>query len=63
MGGKAVFGGFEQKGVLYTGTREDVEKYAYNIPDKAGQVGVMLFAVLTSFKGPLQACRRPFCVI
>ena len=47
VGGKAVFGGFEQKGVLYKGTREEVEKYTYQILDEAGQVGTMVGADCT----------------
>lgn len=47
FGGKAVFGGFEQKGVIYHGTREEVEAYAWSILDEAGQVGIMLGADCT----------------
>lgn len=47
FGGKAVFGGFEQTGVLYKGTREEVRDYAWKILDEAGQVGVMLGADCT----------------
>ncbi|MCI8511639.1 MAG: hypothetical protein HFE83_06525 [Lachnospiraceae bacterium] len=47
FGGKPVFGGFEQKGVLYKGTREEVEEYAYGILDEAGQIGIMLGADCT----------------
>ena len=38
---------FEQKGVLYKGTREEVEKYTYQILDEAGQVGIMVGADCT----------------
>lgn len=47
FGGKPVFGGFDQKGVLYTGTREEVEKATFDILDEAGQLGVMLGADCT----------------
>lgn len=47
FGGKAVFGGFEQSGVLYKGTREEVEACAWKILDEAGQVGIMLGADCT----------------
>ncbi len=47
FGGKPVFGGFEQTGVLYKGTREEVEAYAWKILDEAGQLGVMLGADCT----------------
>lgn len=47
FGGKPVFGGFKQAGVLYTGTREEVEAEVFHILDDAGQVGVMLGADCT----------------
>ncbi len=47
FGGKAVFGGFEQDTVIYTGTREEVEEYTYKILDDAGQIGVMIGADCT----------------
>lgn len=45
--GKPVFGGFEQRGPLYKGTREEVEKCAFKILDEAGQLGIMLGADCT----------------
>ncbi len=42
FGGKPVFGGFEQDTVIYTGTREEVERFTYKILDEAGQVGIMV---------------------
>lgn len=47
FGGKAVIGGFEQQGVLYTGTKEEVEKRTFELLDEAGQLGVMLGADCT----------------
>ncbi|MBO4359882.1 MAG: hypothetical protein J5822_03280 [Eubacteriaceae bacterium] len=47
FGGKAVFGGFEQATVIYTGTREEIERFTYGILDEAGQVGVMIGADCT----------------
>lgn len=45
--GKPVFGGFEQKGCIYNGTREQVEEYAFKLLDEAGQTGIMLGADCT----------------
>lgn len=42
FGGKPVFGGFSQDGVIYTGTKEEVKKAAWDILDECGQVGIML---------------------
>ena len=47
FGGKPVFGGFEQTGVIYTGTREEVEAATRQILDEAGQVGIMIGADCT----------------
>ena len=47
FGGRAVFGGFEQATVIYTGTREEIEEFTYKILDDAGQVGVMIGADCT----------------
>lgn len=47
FGGKAVFGGFEQATVIYTGTREEIEEYTWKILDDVGQVGVMIGADCT----------------
>ncbi|MBQ4371839.1 MAG: hypothetical protein II803_05445, partial [Firmicutes bacterium] len=40
--GKPVFGGFEQEGVIYKGSREELEKAVFAILDEAGQLGVMI---------------------
>lgn len=47
FGGKPVFGGFEQETVIYKGTREEIEKFTYDILDEAGQVGIMIGADCT----------------
>jgi len=47
FGGKAVFGGFEQDKVIYTGTREEVEKATFDILDECGQIGTMIGAGCT----------------
>lgn len=45
--GKPVFGGFEQAGVIYTGTPQQVEEATFQILRESGQVGVMLGADCT----------------
>lgn len=45
--GKPVFGGFEQTGVLYKGTREEVEEATWKLLDEAGQIGIMMGADCT----------------
>ena len=47
FGGKAVIGGFEQDQVIYTGTREEVEKATFDILDECGQVGTIIGAGCT----------------
>ena len=47
FGGKAVIGGFEQDKVIYTGTREEVEKATFDILDECGQVGTIIGAGCT----------------
>lgn len=47
MGGKPVFGGFEQAGVIHTGTREEVEQATFKILQENGQQGIMLGADCT----------------
>ena len=47
FGGKPVFGGFEQAGVIYTGTPEEVETATFQILQESGQVGIMLGADCT----------------
>ena len=47
FGGKPIMGGFDQKGVLYTGTREEIEAATFKILDEVGQVGLMLGADCT----------------
>ena len=47
FGGKPVFGGFAQDAVIYTGTKDEVKKAAWDILDECGQVGVMLGADCT----------------
>lgn len=42
FGNKPVFGGYAQDTVIYTGTKEEVKKTAWDILDDCGQVGVML---------------------
>ena len=45
--GRAVFGGFEQATVIYTGTREEIEEFTFKILDDAGQIGTMIGADCT----------------
>ncbi len=45
--GKPVFGGFEQTGVIYTGSRAELEKAVFSILDDAGQTGTMIGADCT----------------
>ena len=45
--GAPVFGGFEQEGVIYKGTREELEAAVFAILDEAGQTGIMLGADCT----------------
>lgn len=47
FGGKPVFGGFDQRGVLYKGSHEEVEAATFKILDEVGQIGVMLGADCT----------------
>ncbi len=47
FGGKPVFGGFEQSGLIDSGTREEIEAYTAAILDEAGTVGVMIGADCT----------------
>ena len=47
FGNKPVFGGFAQKGILYTGTKEEIEAEVFRILDECGQVGTMLGADCT----------------
>ena len=47
FGGKPVFGGFEQAGVIYTGTPQEVESATFRILEESGQTGVMLGADCT----------------
>jgi len=47
FGGKAVIGGFTQTGVLYKGTKEEVEAYTFDLLKKSGQTGIMLGADCT----------------
>ncbi|MDO5302209.1 MAG: uroporphyrinogen decarboxylase family protein [Tissierellia bacterium] len=47
FGGKPVFGGFEQAGVIAKGSREDVTQAVYKILDESGQRGIMLGADCT----------------
>ncbi|MCF0150772.1 MAG: hypothetical protein HUJ80_05115 [Firmicutes bacterium] len=42
FGGKPVFGGFSQDGVIYTGTKDEVQREVWKILDEAGQVGIMI---------------------
>ena len=44
---KPVFGGFEQTGVLYNGTPEEVEEFTFRLLDESGQTGIMLGADCT----------------
>ena len=45
--GKAVIGGFKQDQVIYTGTREEVEKATFDILDECGQIGTIIGAGCT----------------
>ena len=47
FGGKTVIGGFEQDQVIYTGTREEVEKATFGILDECGQIGTIIGAGCT----------------
>jgi hypothetical protein len=47
FGGKAVIGGFEQDQVIYTGTREEVEKATFDILGECGQIGTIIGAGCT----------------
>ncbi len=47
FGGKTVIGGFEQDQIIYTGTREEVEKATFDILDKCGQIGTIIGAGCT----------------
>lgn len=42
FGGKPVLAGFAQDGIIYKGTKEEVQKEVWRILDEAGQVGVMI---------------------
>ncbi len=42
FGGKPVLGGFSQDGVIYTGTKAEVQAEVFRILDEVGQAGVML---------------------
>lgn len=45
--GKPVFGGFDQYGVVYKGSKEEIEKATSEILDENGQIGIMLAADCT----------------
>ena len=49
FGGRAVIGGFANttEGVLYSGSKEEVEKYTRKLLDQAGTTGVILGADCT----------------
>lgn len=47
FGGKPVFGGFAQDGIIDKGTREEVKEATWKILDECGQVGVMIGADCT----------------
>ena len=47
FGGKAVIGGFKQDQVIYTGTREEVEKATFDILTECGQIGTIIGAGCT----------------
>ncbi len=47
FGGKPVFGGFEQAGVIYKGSPRELEEAVFRILDEAGQLGVMIGADCT----------------
>lgn len=47
FGGKAVFGGFEQNGLIAKANKEEIEKEVYRILDESGQIGIMLGADCT----------------
>ncbi len=44
---KPVLGGFEQQGVLYKGTKKEVEETTFRLLEESGQIGIMLGADCT----------------
>ena len=45
--GKCIIGGFSQDGIIYKGSKEELEKATYNLLSECGQTGIIIGADCT----------------